>query len=84
MALSTKYKEALVIDLVKKGHTTMEISKLANVSNTTIKKTKQKITKNANEKKRYKRKENVNLSRCFGKYSYLNCACTPYHKQDCR
>jgi hypothetical protein len=48
-ALSAKDKEALVIDLVKKGHTTREITKMAHVSNTTVNKTRQKITKNANE-----------------------------------
>ena len=46
---SAKDKKALVIDLVKKGHTTRMIVKMAHVSNPAVKKTKQKITKNANE-----------------------------------
>ena len=52
---STKDKEALVIDLVKKNHTTREIIKMAHVSNTAVKKTKQKITKNANEDEQKKK-----------------------------
>jgi transposase len=48
---SAKDKEKLVIDLLKKGYKTREITKLANVSNTTVKKTRQKIKENANEEK---------------------------------
>ena len=44
MALNVKEKEALVIDLLKKGHTARKIAKLANVSNTTIKKIRDKLT----------------------------------------
>ena len=51
MVLNEKENEKLVMDLLKKGHTTREISKMANVSNTTIKKIRQKITKNAIEEK---------------------------------
>ena len=51
MVLNEKENEKLVMDLLKKGHTTRGISKMANVSNTTIKKIRQKITKNAVEEK---------------------------------
>jgi hypothetical protein len=49
MLSNAKDKENLVIDLLKKDHTTREIVKMANVSNTTVTKTRQKIKKNANE-----------------------------------
>jgi hypothetical protein len=49
MLSNEKDKENLVIDLLKKDHTTREIVKMANVSNTTVTKTRQKIKKNANE-----------------------------------
>lgn len=45
MLPNEKDKENLVIDLLKKGHKTREISKMAHVSNTTIKKIRQKIKK---------------------------------------
>jgi transposase len=49
MVLNEKEKEALVIDLLKKGHMTREISKMAQVSNTTIKKIRAKLTGEAEE-----------------------------------
>lgn len=51
MVLNEKEKETLVTGLLKKGHKTREISKMANVSNTTIKKIRQKTTNNAIEEK---------------------------------
>jgi hypothetical protein len=51
MLPNEKEKEKLVIDLLKKGYKTREIAKMANVSNTTVTKTRQKIKKNANEEK---------------------------------
>jgi transposase len=51
MVLNEKEKETLVIDLLEKGQRTREIAKMANVSNTTIKKIRQKTTKNAIEEK---------------------------------
>ncbi len=51
MVLNEKEKETLVIDLLKKGHKTREFAKMANVSNTTIKKIRQKTTNNAIEEK---------------------------------
>jgi transposase len=41
--------------LLKKGHKTREIAKMANVSNTTIKKIRQETTKNASEEKNEQR-----------------------------
>ena len=38
MPSNEKDKEKLVIDLLKKGHKTREITKMAHVSNTTVKK----------------------------------------------
>src|SRR4051812_47293467 len=46
---SAKDKEKLVIDLLKKGYKTREIVKLAHVSNTTVKKNRQKLTAEAKE-----------------------------------
>jgi DNA invertase Pin-like site-specific DNA recombinase len=61
MALNVKDKEALVIDLLKKGYTTREIAKMANVSNTTIKKIGQKITNNDNEEKSDQKKKPLSV-----------------------
>ena len=47
--LSAKDKENLVIDLLKKGHTTREIAKIAHVSFSYIKKIRQKLTGEVNE-----------------------------------
>jgi hypothetical protein len=47
MLPNEKDKENLVIDLLKKGHKTREIAKMAHVSNTTIKKIRQKLTTEA-------------------------------------
>ncbi len=44
MILNEHYKEALVIDLLNKGHTTREIAKQARVSFTDIKKITRKLT----------------------------------------
>ena len=49
MLPNEKDKENLVIDLLKKGHKTREISKMAHVSNTTIKKIRAKLTGEVNE-----------------------------------
>ena len=46
-----KDKEKLVIDLLKKGHKTREIAKMAHVSNTTIKKIGAKLSDEVNEEK---------------------------------
>src|SRR3982751_1576112 len=46
---SAKDKEKLVIDLLKKGHKTREIVKMAHVSNTTVKKIRAKLTTKAKE-----------------------------------
>ena len=46
---SAKDKENHVIDLLKKGHKTREIAKLAHVSNTTVKKIRAKLTAEAKE-----------------------------------
>ena len=51
MLPNEKDKENLVIDLLKKGHKTREIAKMAHVSNTTIKKIGAKLTGEANEEK---------------------------------
>ncbi len=47
--LSSKDKEALVIDLLEKGYTTREIAKIALVSFTFIKKERMKLTGEVNE-----------------------------------
>jgi transposase len=47
--LSAKDKEKLVIDLLKKGYKTRELTKLAHVSNTTVKKIRAKLTAEAKE-----------------------------------
>ena len=44
MLPNEKDKENLIIDLLTKGHKTREISKMAHVSNTTIKKIGEKLT----------------------------------------
>jgi transposase len=49
MSLNEKEKEELVIDLLKKGHKTREIAKMAHVSNTTVKKNRQKLTAEVKE-----------------------------------
>ena len=49
MVPNEKDKEKLVIDLLKKGHKTREIAKMAHVSNTTVKKIRQKLTAEAKE-----------------------------------
>jgi hypothetical protein len=49
MLPNEKDKENHIIDLLKKGHTTREIAKLAHVSNTTVKKTRAKLTAGAKE-----------------------------------
>jgi hypothetical protein len=50
MLPNEKDKENLVIDLLKKGYKTREITKLAHVSNTTVKKIRAKLTAGAKEK----------------------------------
>ena len=62
MVLNEKEKEAVVIDLLNKGHTTREISKMANVSNTTTKKIRQKITKDDIEEKNEPKKKPLSIS----------------------
>jgi hypothetical protein len=57
-----KDKKNLVIDLLNKGHKTREISKMANVSNTAFKKTRQKITKIAIEEKNEQKKKPLSVS----------------------
>jgi transposase len=47
MSPSAKDKEKLVIDLLKKGYKTREITKLAHVSNTTVKKIRAKLASQA-------------------------------------
>jgi hypothetical protein len=49
MLSNEKDKENLVIDLLNKGHKTREITKLAHVSNTTVKKIRQQLTAKAKE-----------------------------------
>ena len=49
MSPNEKDKEKLVIDLLKKGYKTREIAKMAHVSNTTVKKNRQKLTAEAKE-----------------------------------
>ena len=49
MPPNEKDKEKLVIDLLKKGYKTREITKLAHVSNTTVKKIRAKLTGRAKE-----------------------------------
>jgi transposase len=49
MTPNEKDKEKLVIDLLKKGYKTREISKMAHVSNTTVKKNRQKLTAEVKE-----------------------------------
>ena len=49
MPPNEKDKEKLVIDLLKKGYKTREITKLAHVSNTTVKKIRAKLTAEAKE-----------------------------------
>ena len=49
MLPTAKDKEALIIDLLKKGYKTREITKMAHVSNTTVKKIRQKLTGEAKE-----------------------------------
>ena len=51
MLPNEKDKENHVIDLLKKGHTTREISKMAHVSNTTVKKIRAKLSGEVNEEK---------------------------------
>jgi hypothetical protein len=49
MVPNEKDKENMVIDLLKKGHITREITKMAHVSNTTVKKIRAKLTAQAKE-----------------------------------
>jgi transposase len=51
MSINENEKESLVIDLLKNGHKTREISKMVHVSNTTIKKIGAKLTGEVNEEK---------------------------------
>jgi transposase len=51
---SAKEKENLVIDLLKKGYKTREITKLAHVSNTTVKKIRARLTAEAKEEQEHK------------------------------
>ena len=62
MAINEKEKEALVIDLLKKGHKTRQITKLAHVSNTTIKKIGAKLTGEGNEEKDDPKKKTLSVS----------------------
>ena len=55
-------KRHLVIDLLKKGHKTREISKMAHVSNTTIKKIRAKLTGEVNEEKDDQKKKPLSVS----------------------
>ena len=50
MPPSAMDKEKLVIDLLKKGYKTREITKLAHVSNTTVTKIRAKLSAEAKEK----------------------------------
>ncbi len=59
---SAKDKENMVIDLLKKGHTTREISKMAHVSNTIVKKNRQKLTAEAKEEQEQGDQKNKPLS----------------------
>lgn len=49
MILNEQNKEALVIDLLNKGHSVREIAKLAHVSFTFVKKVRAKLTGEVNE-----------------------------------
>ena len=57
-----KDKEKLVIDLLKKGHKTRDISKMAHVSNTTIKKIGAKLTGEVDEGKDGQKKKPLSVS----------------------
>ena len=57
-----KDKEKLVIDLLKKGYKTREIVKLAHVSNTTVKKNRQKLTAEVKEEQSNSDQKNKPLS----------------------
>ena len=59
---SPKDKENLVIDLLNKGYKTREISKMAHVSNTTIKKIGTKVTGEVNEEKDDQKKKSLSVS----------------------
>jgi hypothetical protein len=65
MTPNEKDKEKLVIDLLKKGYKTREIAKLAHVSNTTVKKNRQKLTAQAKEEQEQQgdqRKKTLSIS----------------------
>ena len=62
MPPNEKDKEKLVIDLLKKGHKTREISKMAHVSNTTIKKIGAKLTGEVDEGKDGPKKKPLSVS----------------------
>jgi DNA invertase Pin-like site-specific DNA recombinase len=57
-----KDKEKLVIDLLKKGYKTREIVKLAHVSNTTVKKNRQKLNVEVKEEQQQSDQKNKPLS----------------------
>jgi DNA invertase Pin-like site-specific DNA recombinase len=61
MLPNEKDKENVVIDLLKKGHKTREISKMAHVSNTTIKKIGAKLTGEVNEEKDDPKKKTLSV-----------------------
>jgi transposase len=65
MVLNEKEKETLVIDLLKKCHKTRGIAKMANVSNTTIKKIRQKTTNNAIEEKNEPKSKPLSIPSSF-------------------
>src|SRR5215218_4170207 len=63
---SAKDKEKLVIDLLKKGHTTREIAKIAHVSFSYIKKIRQKLTGEVDEENGDPKNKTLSLhSRAF-------------------
>jgi DNA invertase Pin-like site-specific DNA recombinase len=65
MVLNEKENEKLVIDLLKEGHTTREISKMANVSNTTIKKINKKL-----QRMLLKRKSSQRINHCLFRHRH--------------
>ena len=62
MVPNEKDKENMVIDLLKKGHKTREITKIAHVSNTTVKKIRAKLTAEAKEEQEQGDQKNKPLS----------------------
>jgi transposase len=62
MTPNEKDKENLVIDLLKKGYKTREIVKLAHVSNTTVKKNRQKLNAEVKEEQEQSDQKNKALS----------------------